>query len=54
MRIIQVVKAVFAEKIYQDAKKKGLKKGEEAEDIVMGDEEESKTKTAAQVHKKFS
>lgn len=53
MRIIQVVKAVFADKIEQDQKKKG---GKEAEDEEMADQEESKARkqTPAQIHKKFS
>lgn len=55
MRIIQVVKAVFAEKMDQEAKKKGKNKGKDEEDEVMEDgQEESKVLTNAQKHKKFS
>ena len=50
-RIIQVVKAVFNEKMDQDIKKKKGRQGEEDEEM---EDEEEKEKTDAQKHKKFS
>ena len=48
-RIIQVVKAVFSDKIDKDKKK-----GKGDEDDVMDEDDEEKKKTASQKHKKFS